>query len=217
MKGRVICLGKRARLLRKMRDGEVLATFSVRFGRKGMDTREGTFRVQRKGGRHYVSNTYHVEMPYPLFFSGGQAVHHSADFARNGYRAGSHGWANLRDLAGARALNAWAPIGTRVVVYRGRAGLGVALVGTAEGVAVARSGGGPSSAGSATQRSTRATKRGAVTTRSSCASLRGTGVRPASAANSAASPSCRGSGRWRSGSRAPPPEARRPRPPGGRR
>ena len=116
--GKVICLDKRARVMRAMKDGKVLFTLSTRFGRKGMGTREGTFRVYRKG-RNHMSTTYHVRMPYSLFFSGGQAVHYSADFARNGYRIGSHGCANLRSRSGAQRLYDWAPIGTKVVVYRG--------------------------------------------------------------------------------------------------
>ena len=42
-------------------------------------------------------------MPFAMFFSGGQAVHYSADFASVGYNGASHGCVNVRD----RAVVAW--------------------------------------------------------------------------------------------------------------
>jgi lipoprotein-anchoring transpeptidase ErfK/SrfK len=53
-----------------------------------------------------------------MFFSGGQAVHYSPDFAANGYNGASHGCVNVRD----RAVVAWlfdqVRIGDKVIVYR---------------------------------------------------------------------------------------------------
>ena len=39
-------------------------------------------------------------MPYAMFFSGGQAVHYSPDFAARGYNGASHGCVNVRNLGG---------------------------------------------------------------------------------------------------------------------
>ena len=43
-------------------------------------------------------------MPFAMFFSGGQAVHYSSDFAARGYAGATHGCVNVRDLAGIRWL-----------------------------------------------------------------------------------------------------------------
>ena len=43
-----------------------------------------------------LSTIYHSPMPYAMFFSGGQAVHYSSDFARPGYNGCSHGCVNIR-------------------------------------------------------------------------------------------------------------------------
>jgi lipoprotein-anchoring transpeptidase ErfK/SrfK len=81
-----------------------------------MRTREGTFKVRWKS-RHHVSSQFHSSMPYAMFFSGGQAVHYSPDFARVGYNGCSHGCVNIRS----RSTIAWIfdqiRVGDRVYVY----------------------------------------------------------------------------------------------------
>ena len=67
---------------------------------------------------NHKSTALRSSMPYAMFFSGGQAVHYSSDFARRGWRGASHGCVNLRDKAGAAVLFAAVPVGTRVVVYK---------------------------------------------------------------------------------------------------
>jgi lipoprotein-anchoring transpeptidase ErfK/SrfK len=57
-------------------------------------------------------------MPYAMFFSGGQAVHYSPDFAARGYNGASHGCVNVRNLAGIQSLFAQARVGDKVIVYR---------------------------------------------------------------------------------------------------
>ncbi|HKN45965.1 MAG TPA: L,D-transpeptidase [Propionibacteriaceae bacterium] len=57
-------------------------------------------------------------MPYAMFFSGGQAVHYSADFAARGYRGASYGCVNVRDRSGIQSLYEQAQIGDKVIVYR---------------------------------------------------------------------------------------------------
>lgn len=117
MTGRVICISKRSNKLWWVIDGKVQMTMDARFGTSEYRTREGTFSVQWKS-RDHVSNIYHTPMPYALFFSGGQAVHYSPDFAARGYNGGSHGCVNLRSKSGAQSLFNQARVGDKVVVYR---------------------------------------------------------------------------------------------------
>jgi lipoprotein-anchoring transpeptidase ErfK/SrfK len=115
--GRVICIDKSTRRLAWVVDGNVVDTMSARFGGVSTPTREGTFTVYRKS-RDHVSNEYGSEMPYAMFFSGGQAVHYSSDFAARGYDGASHGCVNVRDRGAIRALFDQVEIGDRVVVHR---------------------------------------------------------------------------------------------------
>ncbi|AUH41011.1 hypothetical protein CXR04_12760 [Streptomyces sp. CMB-StM0423] len=114
--GRVLCVSKRSDTLRWMKDGEVLAAMDVRFGSQYTPTREGAFEVFLKS-RHHVSTLYDTPMPYAMFFSGGQAVHYSADFAANGYAGASHGCVNVRDEAKIAKLFGDVRVGDKVVVY----------------------------------------------------------------------------------------------------
>jgi hypothetical protein len=114
--GRVLCVDKRKRKLYYVKAGKIVKTVDARFGCSGMATREGTFKVFRKS-RNHVSSLFGSPMPYAMFFSGGQAVHYSPDFARTGYNGCSHGCVNIR----ARSTIAWVfdqvRVGDRVVVY----------------------------------------------------------------------------------------------------
>ena len=56
-------------------------------------------------------------MPFAMFFSGGQAVHYSPDFASVGYNGASHGCVNVRDHAGVAWLFDQVAVGDKVVVY----------------------------------------------------------------------------------------------------
>ncbi|MFI1292393.1 L,D-transpeptidase family protein [Streptomyces sp. NPDC020792] len=114
--GRVLCIDKTSRTLRWMVDGRTLSTMAVRFGTEYTPTREGVFQVYWKS-RHHVSTLYDSPMPYALFFSGGQAVHYSYDFAARGYAGGSHGCVNVRDEAAVSRLFAQVRVGDRVVVH----------------------------------------------------------------------------------------------------
>ncbi|MEU6220408.1 L,D-transpeptidase family protein [Streptomyces sp. NPDC047022] len=116
MTGRVLCISKRSRTLRWMVDGRTLSTMAVRFGTQYSPTREGVFHVYWKS-RHHVSTLYHSPMPYAMFFSGGEAVHYSYDFAARGYAGGSHGCVNVRDEAAVSALFSQVRTGDKVVVY----------------------------------------------------------------------------------------------------
>jgi hypothetical protein len=113
--GRVLCIDKTTRTLRWMIDGRTESTVSVRFGSQYTPTREGVFHVYWKS-RDHVSTLYHSPMPYAMFFSGGQAVHYSADFAARGYAGASHGCVNVRDEAAIAKLFAQVRNGDKVVV-----------------------------------------------------------------------------------------------------
>ncbi|MFJ3087630.1 L,D-transpeptidase family protein [Streptomyces sp. NPDC086838] len=115
--GRVLCISKNSRTLSWMIDGKVVSSMDVRFGSQYTPTREGTFSVYWKS-RHHVSTIYHTAMPYAMFFSGGQAVHYSSDFAARGYSGASHGCVNVRDEGKIAALFAAVRDGDKVVVYK---------------------------------------------------------------------------------------------------
>lgn len=114
--GRVLCIDKRSRSLRWMIDGRVIQTVDVRFGASYSPTREGQFRVFRKS-RDHVSSIFHTAMPFAMFFSGGQAVHYSSDFARKGYNGASHGCVNVRDYGAIRGIFDQVRTGDKVVIY----------------------------------------------------------------------------------------------------
>jgi peptidoglycan hydrolase-like protein with peptidoglycan-binding domain len=114
--GRVMCISKTTRTLSWMIDGKVLSTMDVRFGSQYTPTREGTFSVDWKS-RHHVSTIYKTPMPYAMFFSGGQAVHYSSDFAARGYNGASHGCVNVRDEGKIASLFAQVRNGDKVVIY----------------------------------------------------------------------------------------------------
>ncbi|QYJ03798.1 L,D-transpeptidase family protein [Nocardioides panacisoli] len=114
--GRVLCIDKSSRTLRWVVDGTVQRTVDVRFGRESMPTREGSFAVRFKS-RDHVSSIYDTSMPFAMFFSGGQAVHYSPDFAANGYNGASHGCVNVRDRDAIATLFDQVRVGDRVVVY----------------------------------------------------------------------------------------------------
>lgn len=114
---RTICIDKTQRLVRLIEDDRPVITMDARFGFEGAATNEGTFRIHMKS-RDHTSSLYRTWMPFALFFSGGQAVHYSPYFARDGYNGASHGCVNLRDYKGAQWLFDRVPLGTRVHIYR---------------------------------------------------------------------------------------------------
>lgn len=115
--GRVICISKNSRTLSWMIDGKVVSSMDVRFGSQYTPTREGAFSVYWKS-RHHVSTIYHTAMPYAMFFSGGQAVHYSSDFAARGYNGASHGCVNVRDEGKIASLFDQVRDGDKVVIYQ---------------------------------------------------------------------------------------------------
>ncbi|WGD44895.1 L,D-transpeptidase family protein [Streptomyces cathayae] len=114
--GRVLCISKATRTLRWMIDGRTVMTLPVRFGADPTPTRDGVFQVYWKSRDHW-STLYDSPMPYAMFFSGGQAVHFSADFAARGYAGSSHGCVNVRDEAAIARLYGQVRNGDKVVVH----------------------------------------------------------------------------------------------------
>jgi hypothetical protein len=114
--GRVLCVDKSKRKLYYVKNNKIVKTMDARFGCAGSATREGTFTVFRKV-RHDWSYLYNSPMPYSMYFSGGQAVHYSSDFAARGYAGCSHGCVNIRDKKDLRYVYDRIRTGDRVVVY----------------------------------------------------------------------------------------------------
>ncbi|HSV37649.1 MAG TPA: L,D-transpeptidase, partial [Nocardioidaceae bacterium] len=114
--GRALCVDKASSSVRWVVDGEVLLSLDARFGGNGYFTREGAFSVYLKS-RDHVSDLYDTSMPFAMFFSGGQAVHYSPDFAANGYNGASHGCVNTRDYDEIAWLFDRVEVGDKVIVY----------------------------------------------------------------------------------------------------
>ncbi|MBO0842887.1 MAG: murein L,D-transpeptidase [Nocardioides sp.] len=114
--GRVICIDKSTRTLRWVIGGDVRSTMDVRFGAEYTPTREGVFSIYTKD-RHHVSKLYGSSMPFAMFFSRGEAVHYSSDFAARGYNGASHGCVNVRDYNAIASLYSQVRIGDKVVIY----------------------------------------------------------------------------------------------------
>jgi peptidoglycan hydrolase-like protein with peptidoglycan-binding domain len=114
--GRALCIDKATSSLRWVIDGKVLMSLDVRFGASYSPTREGLFHVYTKDADH-VSHLYGTAMPYSMFFSGGQAVHYSSDFAARGYAGASHGCVNVRDYSALASLFKQVRVGDKVVIY----------------------------------------------------------------------------------------------------
>ena len=114
--GRVMCIDKSTSVLRWVVGGTVQMSVEVRFGSQELPTREGQFSVFAKS-RDHISSIYKTPMPFAMFFSGGQAVHYSPDFAANGYNGASHGCVNVRDYGAITSLYDQVDIGDGVVIY----------------------------------------------------------------------------------------------------
>jgi peptidoglycan hydrolase-like protein with peptidoglycan-binding domain len=116
LQGEALCIDKTTNSLRYVVDGDVRMQMDVRFGSELTPTREGEFEVEWKDADH-MSSLYHTEMPYSMFFSGGQAVHYSSDFATYGYSGASHGCVNVRDYDAIASVYDLIDVGDTVVVY----------------------------------------------------------------------------------------------------
>ena len=100
-----------------MVNGKQKLVTDVRFGAELTPTRNGKHRVHSKI-RYLISDLAGTPMPYSVFFSGGQAVHYSPGFHRDGYNGASLGCVNVRVYKDAREIYQRTRIGTLVYVYR---------------------------------------------------------------------------------------------------
>ena len=116
MTGRVICVDKTQRVLRWMVDGQIRLTMDARFGSPDYPTEEGSFSVYKKVYDDW-SIQFDAPMQMSLYYYGGEAVHYSETFARDGYNGASHGCVNTRSWGGQTQLFNEAQIGDRVVIY----------------------------------------------------------------------------------------------------
>ena len=114
---RVLCISKTTRTLYYVTNGRIVTSMAARFGAWDTPTREGVFSVYWKSRDHW-STIYESSMPFSMFFSGGQAVHYSSDFAARGYAGASHGCINIRNYAGLQWVFDQVHVGDKVVVYR---------------------------------------------------------------------------------------------------
>lgn len=73
-------------------------------------TPRGTFHVQWKAGRSYISTEYHDPMPYAVFFASGGIAFHGGSLATP-----SHGCVHL-PIGGAQYYHDHLPVGAEVVV-----------------------------------------------------------------------------------------------------
>lgn len=73
-------------------------------------TPHGTFHVQWKAGKSYISTEYHDPMPYAVFFASGGVAFHGGSLATP-----SHGCVHLR-IGSARYYHDHLPVGAEVVV-----------------------------------------------------------------------------------------------------
>jgi murein L,D-transpeptidase YcbB/YkuD len=117
--GVALCIDKTRKILQFVVQGKVKYSVDARFGNvaEGLATRDGLFSIQRKTGRHHLSTEFKTDMPWAMFFSGGQAVHYSSYFAAVGYNGHSHGCVNIRDYNTIYAIYHQSPLGTPVFIY----------------------------------------------------------------------------------------------------
>lgn len=88
-----IVVSKTNQRLWAFKDGRLQQRYLVSTGQIDYDTRAGWFSVYSRQKEHH-SSIYDVDMPYALFFSGGQAIHSSSALRHLGSPA-SHGCVRL--------------------------------------------------------------------------------------------------------------------------
>ena len=113
---RVLCISKNTNTMYYLNNNKIKHRMSARFGCASSPTRNGNWTLFRKV-RHEVSYLYGSKMPYSMYFSGGQAVHYSSDFAARGYNGCSHGCVNIRSKKGIAKVYKKMRVGDRIVVF----------------------------------------------------------------------------------------------------
>ena len=121
-KGKEIQVFIERQILIALENGEEIYSFDIVTGRDGKETTAGTYKIFRNHEK-YTSKTYGSEMPYTMFFTeDGKAIHGTTMATLRSYlhsylteSVGSQGCVGLTD-DDAKALFAWAPVGTPVIV-----------------------------------------------------------------------------------------------------
>ncbi|HEY3267226.1 MAG TPA: L,D-transpeptidase [Armatimonadota bacterium] len=108
-----IVVSKQNQRLWAFHGGKLRQRYLISTGDVDYDTRAGWFTVYMRSRDHH-SSIYDVDMPYALFFSGGQAIHASTALRRLGRRA-SHGCVRL-PKAHARTLFDDSGVGRPIIV-----------------------------------------------------------------------------------------------------
>jgi peptidoglycan hydrolase-like protein with peptidoglycan-binding domain len=115
--GVVLCIDKTQKVIRVVVDSNVRQVLDARFGALDAATEDGLFDVYDKRADDF-STDFGVPMQYSLYFAGGQAVHFSEFFARDGYSGASAGCVNTRDLEATKQMFDQVPRGAKVFIYR---------------------------------------------------------------------------------------------------
>ena len=108
-----IVVSKQNQRLWAFMDGRLQQRYRVSTGQIDYDTRAGWFSVYSRQVMHH-SSLYDVDMPFALFFSGGQAIHSSTALRQLGSPA-SHGCVRL-PRRHAQALFEGSPVGRPVII-----------------------------------------------------------------------------------------------------
>lgn len=120
--GKKIVIHLKTQTMDVVENGEVLHSFTISSGKRGMQTPTGTFTVLNKSPRAY-SKTYGLYMPYWMAFTTrGHGIHELPEWP-NGYKEGenhlgtpvSHGCVRL-GVGSAKTVYEWAEVGTVVEV-----------------------------------------------------------------------------------------------------
>ena len=124
MEGKYIDINLKVQVLTIFENGEVLDSFLISSGKRGMDTPMGNFKVSNKHPRPW-SKKYGLYMPYWMAIvpSGKFGMHELPEWP-GGYKEGqnhlgipvSHGCVRLGVGPAERVYN-WAEIGTPIVIY----------------------------------------------------------------------------------------------------
>lgn len=116
--GRVVCADKSTNKMYWVINGQIQATFDVRFGAPGWETTNGEMTIFRKEAMSW-STPFSSWMPWSQYFTAsGMAIHYSSGFEAEGFPSwGSHGCINMNDYGQAQWLYNQTRLGDRIVVY----------------------------------------------------------------------------------------------------
>lgn len=121
--GKYIDINLAKQNLSMFENGEILGTYKVSTGKRGMATPTGTFKVMSKTGRAY-SKKYNLFMPFWMQFTGaGHGIHELPEW-KSGYKEGanhlgtpvSHGCVRL-GVGPAKTVYNWSDTGTPIVIH----------------------------------------------------------------------------------------------------